>query len=171
MGLTNPLTLTLYLVTLWAVVFPITTLLHECGHVLTALVLTDQDVTIVLVGWGRGLRGQWGRLRVVVGWLSGFFGFVRFDRERVPTRQLLWITLAGPVVSLLLTVLFWSLVSTWSELRWFEFVMRTFTYATFCQFLSTILPLRYPRWLGAYGGRTSDGWRVLRLLREQRHVT
>ena len=170
-SLANPFTFILYLVMLWTFVFPITTFLHECGHALTALALTDRDVTILLGSRHNGLKWQWGRLRVIVGWFTGSLGFTRYDQEQIPPRHILWATLAGPLVSLVLTALFWNLASTWGESRWFVFVMKTFAYAVFAQFLSTILPLRYPRWLGAYGGCTSDGWRILRLLRGQRHST
>jgi hypothetical protein len=36
----------------------------------------------------------------------------------------------------------------------------------FWQFVFTALPIRYPRWMGAYQGRMSDGRRVYRLLTE-----
>ena len=172
MGLSNALTLLLYSAVLWAVVFPVFTFLHECGHALMALALTDRNVTILLGGGRNSLRWQWGRLRVAIGWwFTGFVGFARYDQEQIPSHHILYITLAGPFVSLLLAVLFWNLGSTWSGSGWFERVMETFAYSAFAQFLFTILPLRYPRWLGAYGGRTSDGWRALQLLRKQRHVT
>jgi len=170
MSLVNPLLFMLYLVVLWLILFPIITFLHECGHALTVLALTDRNVTILLGDGRKGIKWQWGRLGVVVGWFTGFVGFTRYDQERLASRQILWVTLAGPLVSLLLTVLFSGLAFTWSNSQWFVLAMRTIAYAAFAQFLFTILPLRYPRWFLAYGGRTSDGWRILQLLRRKSPV-
>jgi len=152
-------------VVVWLVLFPIITFLHECGHALAVLALTGQDVTILLGSGRRGMKWQWGKLGVVVGWLTGFVGFTKYDQERLTSRQILWVTLAGPLVSLLLTVACSAPAFTRGIPQGFVILMRIVAYATLAQFLFTILPLRYPRWLLAYGGKTSDGWRALQLLR------
>ena len=147
------------------------TFLHECGHALTALALTNREVTILLGDGRKGVRWRKGRLQVVIGWFTGFVGFARYDREQIAPHRILWITLAGPLVSLLLCILFGGIAFIWSEPQWLVSVVRTLAYATFAQFLFTILPLRYPRWFLAYGGKTSDGWRILEILRPQAPVT
>ena len=144
---------------------PITTFLHECRHTLAVLALTDRDATILLGGRRKSLKWQWGKLTVVIRWFTGFVGFTKYDQEGLTSRQILWITLAGPLVSLLLTVVCAGLASAWNNAEWFLQLMKMIAYAAFAQFLFTILPLRYPRWLLAYGGKTSDGWRILQLLR------
>jgi len=159
--------LTLYLAIAWSFLFPISTFLHECGHAMTALALTNQDVTILLGDGRKGVKWQRGRLRVVLGWFTGFVGFTKYDQEQIASRRILWITLAGPLVSLLLAFLSWSLTSIWGESRWLVSAMRIIAQAAFAQFLFTILPLKYPRWFLAYGGKTSDGWRIVQLLRKQ----
>jgi Zn-dependent protease len=172
--MTNPadlLIIILYLALLWVILFPITTFLHECGHAFTALALTDRDVKILLGDGRKGLKWQRGRLGVVLGWFTGFVGFTRYNQEEIAPHRILWITLVGPLVSLLLTLLFWVLTSIWNESGWFVSVMKTLSYATFAQFLFTILPWRYPRWFPGYGGRTSDGWRILEILRRKEPVS
>jgi hypothetical protein len=154
----------LYLALLWILLFPITTLLHECGHAFTTLALTDRDVSIQLGNGRKGLKWQSGRLKIIAGWFTGFVGFTRYNQKDIAPHRILWITLAGPLVSLVLTILFWIPASIWSEPPWLVFVLKSLSYATLAQFLFTILPWRYPRWLPGYSGCTSDGLRILEVL-------
>lgn len=168
MSLDSPLSVLLYLAALWFMVFPLTTFLHECGHALVVLLLTHLPVMIVLGDQRKGLKWQWGRLGVSAGWNIGFVGFIRYNEQQLTRRQGLAVTLAGPAVSLLLTVLLGSLSGMLREPQWVRLAVTTLTYAAAAQLLFTLLPVRYPRWLPGYAGKTSDGWRALQLLRTTR---
>ncbi len=37
---------------------------------------------------------------------------------------------------------------------------------TSIQFLLTIIPIHYPSWYGGYGGRSSDGYQALQIVKE-----
>lgn len=34
------------------------------------------------------------------------------------------------------------------------------------QFIVTIIPIVYPKWWGPYGGNSSDGYKVLKILKQ-----
>ena len=167
MSLTDLLKLMLDLAVLWVIVFPITTFLHECGHALAALVSSDHAITIKMGGGPGRWTWQRGRLRLVINPLPGFVGFTWCEKEGLRFRGSVLISLAGPTVSLFLGGLFWGLTHTGSPPDWVKSALETVSIACLIQFILTILPMRYPRWLGGYAGIPSDGWHALRLLRGQ----
>ena len=153
------------LILIWGFILPIITFLHELAHAIAVLLLTSLKVTLLLEGWGEGIHFKRQRLSIIVSWFSGFFGFVKYDEAEVSDNHYLMITLIGPAASLLLTFLFWGLSLLWSQVL-FSFLMKLFSVFSFFHFLFSIVPIRYPRWLGRYGGRRSDGLRALSLLRK-----
>lgn len=159
----------LYAGLLWLIIAPGQTLLHELGHAAAALLLSDAPVTVVLGDYRqhesnpRKVDMQTGRLRYVLQPLSGFTGFYIWSRDESSRRTRIIVNLAGPVTSLLIALLLWYLdtalqVDALSPLLYWSGIL------AFWQFVFTILPIRYPRWMGAYQGRISDGRRVYRLL-------
>ncbi len=154
----------------WLLIIPLITLLHELGHAAAALLLSDEPVTVVLGDYRqretspRKLDAQAGRLRYVLQPLSSFTGFYIWSHDNTSHRNQILVNLAGPVVLLLLALLLWYLdtsltIEALSPLLYWSGIM------VFWQFILTILPIRYPRWMGAYSGYASDGLRVYRLLR------
>ena len=99
--------------------------------------------------------------------LPGFVGFTWSEKEGLHFRGTVLISLAGPAVSLFLGGLFWGLAHTGIAYDWAKSVLETASIACLIQFIVTILPMRYLRWLGGYAGIPSDGWHVLHLMRGQ----
>jgi len=149
---------------IWGIVLPIITFLHELAHAIAILYLTPLKVTLLLGGWGEGFLFKRERLSIIINLFSGFFGFVKYDEAEVTDNQYLGITLSGPATSLLLTFLFWGISLLWGQAL-FSLLMKLFAVFSFIHFLFSIVPIRYPTWLGRYGGRRSDGLRALLLLR------
>lgn len=162
----NTFTFLWYFLVAWIIILPLVTFLHELGHALTALALTNMEVTVIL---GKGnIKWQWGRLKFAVGWFSSIFGFTRYEGGTIKPYQTVLVALAGPLVSLFLAVLCWSLRPLWVEPEWVSVVMGMTATAAFVQFLFAIVPMRYPAWFLAYSGRFSDGARILHWLRVAR---
>ncbi|MDX9955959.1 MAG: hypothetical protein RBT75_17805, partial [Anaerolineae bacterium] len=98
----------------------------------------------------------------------GFIGTFRYTEEGVAPYRNLAIHLAGPLASLLLALLGWGVLSLQAIPLWLARACNTIAIAACIQFLVTILPVRYPRWVPGYGCKSSDGWRALQSLRQAR---
>ena len=73
----------------------------------------------------------------------------------------------GPLVSLALCVAQFTTAWFLRERIWqVAFVLEFGSIACLSQFLATVIPLRYPRWMAFYGGMESDGLRLLRAWRD-----
>lgn len=147
------------------VVAPTCTLLHEVGHGLGAISTSKSDVHIYL---GKRTKDnkenfQLGRLHFhIQGSLSGFAQW----EKGLDKRQRAVALAGGPIMSLLLVLLFGLLVSliSQSEVRQ---LMNWALMFNIIQFTGTIIPITYPRWMGGFSGLPSDGLQLLRLLREK----
>jgi hypothetical protein len=122
---------------------PVLVLLHELGHGLAALALTDGDVSLKLSRFG------------LVG------GAAAYEPERLRRpRAEAWIAAAGPAVTLAAAL---ALGAAWlgADAGFGAAVLRAGALAAALQLLVSILPVRYGAGLG---GGESDGrviWRVL----------
>jgi hypothetical protein len=119
-------------------------LLHELAHGVTALIVTDGEVTIGLERGG--LRG---------GWAS-------YDRARLRRpRDEAWIAAAGPLSTLLIAVVLWLL---WIEHGPHDGVSVIFAgaWTATTGFVGCALPVHYGAGLGGWG--ESDGRVFLRVL-------
>ncbi|MBN1921433.1 MAG: hypothetical protein JW892_09325 [Anaerolineae bacterium] len=154
----------LWVAGLWFIVLPLMTLVHELSHALAVLVLTDHEVTVRLGNSDKQLKRRWNRLQFCIGWATGFIGTFHYADEGVAPYRNLAIHLAGPLASLLLALLGWGITSLREIPLWLARAGNAMAIAACIQFLITILPMRYPRWLPGYGGKSSDGWRALHSL-------
>ena len=71
----------------------------------------------------------------------------------------------GPLMSLLLAILFGLLTLFASQTGMHSLFWWT-TMLFSLQFIGTIIPVTYPRWMGAIGGYPSDGLQLLRMLKD-----
>jgi hypothetical protein len=154
----------------WLVVAPINTLLHELGHAIVVLFLTNHGVTIQFGNRGSMCRTQIGRLKVILYLEPGVvWGVCRLeDNEKIPLNRYIWIIMGGPVTSLLLTILFGSLalLSNWNAPGWILFAAYNLIVV-----LLTVLPLTYPKWTGVMAGMPSDMLQAWRLIQQSRRST
>ncbi|MCP5098362.1 MAG: hypothetical protein GY943_22665 [Chloroflexi bacterium] len=147
----------------WFIIFPIITLLHELGHCIAALIATqNRDVQCVLgTDPNRSkftLRvGQ--RLKILLKFGTGFFGIFLVEHSQTLTKnQTIFINLAGPLVSLMIFLIFFLLPS--SDKIIINTIVPIFWNGAIYQLLFTLIPMRYPQWMGGYGGISSDGLRI-----------
>ncbi|MGI8405196.1 MAG: site-2 protease family protein [Thermomicrobiales bacterium] len=155
----------LYFAFFWIVTIPLLTLLHECGHAIAALACTNQPVTVDLgnaTSPGRTIAVR--RLRIRLRPFSTIFGSVDASLEHTSSFQRAIIFAAGPFVSGAVAVI----------LAYVAFVadgvppalqspVISGLYCAVAQTATTAIPIRYPRWLGSYGGVESDGLRIMKL--------
>ena len=129
------------LATAWA---PLLVLLHELGHALAAMTLTDGDVSIHMRGAGL------------------FGGAVEYEPAALRHgRGEAWIAAAGPVVTLVAAVILWV---AWrdSGAESLVTVLGAGAFSATLQLFTSVVPFRYGAGLG--GPADSDGrviWRVL----------
>ncbi|WP_240455748.1 hypothetical protein [Virgibacillus sp. Bac332] len=58
-----------------------------------------------------------------------------------------------------------GLIAMWIQQNDLHALLWWTSICNFFQFIATITPVTYPRWMGAYYGHPSDGLQLLRLLK------
>lgn len=161
----------LYLLVIAVVVYflagPPLTLLHELGHALP-LALAGQSATVYMGRPDPRARPtfEFGKVEVRIRRPVGFGGECRYEEpERgFSPRGRLLIALGGPAASAAATLVF-GLATYLSPDSPLSALLAAITLAAFLQVLFSMLPVRYPSWLGTAGGRVSDGRRALEAIR------
>ena len=151
----------------WILPVPLT-LLHELGHALPMLGISRGRV-IVRVGRQPARAVSIGRLELRIRWINsprwGWFGFVEGDEEERSRAAQIAIVAGGPLVTAIVLA---GLVAAAGALSWpASILLWVPALAVGWELFVTAVPMRYPRWFGPYAGRVSDGYRIVRLLRNQ----
>ena len=153
-----------------AVVFfiagPPLTLLHELGHALL-LSLAGHSATIYLGRPDPRARSTFrlGKVEARIRRPLGFGGICHYEEPEngfSPEGELL-IALGGPAASALAALAF-GLAAYLSPDNPLSGLLGAISIGAFLQFFLSMIPVRYPRWLGAAGGRPSDGLRIMRAM-------
>ncbi len=136
---------------------------HELGHASMILLLTKQKVTFQFGVRGAPREIHLGRLSLLLYLEPGALFFCRYhleDRTSLSWRQDFWITIAGPLCSLIFTLLFGALwlasggVDPWTGLAVINLI----------NLLNSGIPQRDPVWQGAQAGIPNDGLQLLQLI-------
>ena len=164
------LSVALNLLLVGAVVFfivgPPLTLLHELGHALL-LSLAGQPATIYLGRPDPRARPTFrlGKIEARIRRPLGFGGQTLYEEPESgfsPEGRLL-IALGGPAASALAALAF-GLAAYLSPDNPLSGLLGAISIGAFLQFFVSMIPVHYPRWLGAAGGRPSDGLRIMRAM-------
>ncbi|WP_226665279.1 M50 family metallopeptidase [Metabacillus litoralis] len=149
-----------------AFILPLTTFVHELGHAITASTLLKAPVKIRLGTQYKGNGFTLGKINIKIQPLSGWVGFFKHDvpSDKVSKNSNLLIYLAGPIFSLLLFSICLITTSTLNFPTILDHLIKHISNASLLQFFITIVPLKYPAFLGSYSGTYSDGYRILKLL-------
>jgi hypothetical protein len=148
---------------LWLLIgVPISLALHEFGHAIMILLITKQKVTFQFGAQGTKKEIHLGRLAILVYVEpSAPFG-CRYNLENyaaLSTQQVFWITVGGPIASLLLTILCGVLWLTTNRIDpW-----RGLVILNLVNFLYSSIPGHYAKWQGVQGGFPNDGLQVVQL--------
>ncbi len=152
---------------------PFTTLVHELGHALPALVFTKNPVSIYVGSYGnldKSFHFNLGRLEV-------FFTPKLINLEQglcshqgaKTIGQSMMIVLGGPVFSLLLGLLFCWLILFYKDQPMIAFGMGIFLVSGIFDFIGNILPNKEPMIM--HNGRMmyNDGYQFQRLLQTSKY--
>lgn len=141
-----------------------TTLLHEIGHGLGVIVSSKAQAKIYLGNPDEKNTENFrlGRLYFHINW--SYIGYCCWG-SKLNKQQRICSLLGGPAMSLLI-----SLVCFFSAINISIGDLHSLLWATailnLSQFIITIIPITYPRWMSGYSGNPSDGLQLLRLIRE-----
>ncbi len=138
-------------------------LLHEMGHVLVALLVTRQSVTLQVGTSDRNVRFSFGRLTVLLG-LAGFrYGATRYDRSSESIGVQRWVIAGGPIASLCVTVCLGLSLWRFEPWSWVWVALLAFFVANFRILIVSLWPIEYPAPDGSGDVWLSDGldfWRI-----------
>jgi hypothetical protein len=147
----------------YLLVIPVCVLLHEIGHGVGVISTSKSDAHVYLGNRNQDNKENFkiGRLHFHINW--SFVGFVAW-KDNLNKSQRAVALASGPIISLILMFIFWiiGILIPQGELRSFLWGISIFN---LIQFMITIIPITYPRWMGAYSGHPSDGLQLLRLIR------
>lgn len=156
----------LTLLLLVSIIFPLTTFVHELGHALLALFLFKEPVEIRLGKPTTKSRFKLGKLTIKIQPISGWVGFTDFKipKEMNNSIQHAIVLLSGPIFSFMLSLICFILEAYLDLGAIPSFFLKTITNAAFAQFVMTIVPIKYPSFLGAYKSMASDGFQLMQLI-------
>ena len=97
-------------------------------------------------------------MRPFATWRWLWYGFARWDWDEPSRRQRVICAAAGPLTTLVLTLVYGFLGATTGRFLGVLFIFLALGGAW--TFVVTALPLRYGRFFGPYAGRTSDGYSI-----------
>lgn len=139
--------------------------MHEVGHGL-AMTLSSEGLAHVHLGNKKDQNKRTfniGRLHFHLKW--SLFGLCSFE-GKITKKQNILALIGGPLMSLILLLTFRFLSLTLQKGPLQLFAANTAMYNGVI-FLSTALPVKYPRWMGLYSSMESDGLQILYLLRDK----
>lgn len=154
------------------IIFPMVILIHELGHAFAALLLTKENV-IVIIGDSKvkdnppkfSISWRWGRLRYVI-LPFRYYGFCNVKFMMEPRYIPILISAAGPIASLLLSLLMWLIAVKFpSQNETVNLLLKGVALYSLWLFIVSAIPIRYPSWWGAMRGRFSDGGRIVYILK------
>ncbi|WP_299121366.1 tetratricopeptide repeat protein [uncultured Tenacibaculum sp.] len=160
----------LFILLFGAVLMPLSTLIHELGHGIPALLFTKEKVTIYLGSLGNPKKS----LLVKIGRLEFFFnkelfnwktGLCRFEKGNMSINKHIIIVLMGPIASLILSLILSYFIFFYElsdNLKAFLFL---FNVSTYYDFLVDILPSNRPIKLDDDSSTYNDGKQILELIK------
>lgn len=150
---------------LFIVIGQLSTISHEFGHAIPALIFTRDNVKIVL---GRDKVKtkiiSIKRLNIELRGFSPPTGFAYWNSNKVKKSQEMIVYLGGPMVSLIIGIIL-ILLSRITKYYLVNQIIKFSASYHFIQFIITFVPMVYPKWWGDYGGHTSDGQRIVNLFK------
>ncbi|WP_301107503.1 hypothetical protein [Sporosarcina sp.] len=155
----------LFILLFYLTVLPLSTLLHEVGHGLGVIATFRSRVDIYLGSKSeKNIENfRLGRLHFHI--VYSFAGFVYWEGN-LNKRQRAAALAGGPVMSLTLVFVFAGMAMSVSHGDFRSFFWGA-SIANLIQFVSTVIPVTYPRWMGSYAGHKSDGLQLWQLLKNK----
>lgn len=151
---------------LFILIAQITTIAHELGHALSALILSKENIKIILGRRNNKNFKKIGltRLNIELKGFDPFTGFVQINESKLTKFQKIMFYAGGPIVSLVLAIVLSLIISSIEHEVLKQIIVFSRNYQLL-QFIATSIPMVYPKWWGGYGGNSSDGHAILKLIK------
>ncbi|NMA83750.1 MAG: hypothetical protein GX962_07805 [Epulopiscium sp.] len=156
---------------LFLMIFQISTIIHEFGHALLALILTKKNVKITLGRNNEKLkRISLRRLDIELKGFNPFTGSAHWNESKLTKFQRIMILAGGPIVSLVLGIVLLLISRNMQDKLLIEIILLkemiilagNYQLVTF---ISTSIPIIYPKWWVGYGDYPSDGYQIIKLMK------
>lgn len=152
---------------LFLVISQISTISHEFGHAIPALIFSKEEVKITFgIDNGKLKNIIIGKLNIELRGFSPFVGFVCWNSNIMTKGQRIVATAGGPIVSLIIGICLLIFTDLTSSSIIKQIIVFSAYYHLY-QFAVTSIPIIYPKWWAGYGGYSSDGYKVLQLARQR----
>lgn len=146
-------------------ILQIATIVHEFGHAIMALLFSDDNVKIILGKKNTKVRIiRFSRLHIEIYKFDPFVGFTHYNSSKMTRMQKIIAIAGGPIISLIIGVSLILVSRTLNQTLIRQIVIFS-AYSYISQFLLTAIPIVYPKWWSGYGGHTSDGHKVMSLMK------
>ena len=164
---------------IFGMVFQFSTIIHELGHAILALLLTKEKVKITLGKLGKNNKNlgkiSLGRLDIELKGFNPLIGLVNFEESNITNFKSIIILATGPIVSLVLGIILLFMSRNMGNKLLLETILlkEMFIFAGNYQlftFISTSIPIIYPNWWIGYANRPSDGYQILNLIKNNRRI-
>lgn len=137
---------------------------HECGHTFFATIFTKNQVKIRLGGAYDKKIFKIGRFIVCLNGFNPWYGAVHCNMESLSNIKRAFIYLGGPIFSILLSAILWWIIKN-NLFRYVNGSVLKFIFIySIWQFITTIIPIKYTKFWGAYEGLNSDGLNAFNIL-------
>ncbi|MCB2299582.1 hypothetical protein [Clostridium tagluense] len=152
-------------IVLFLIISQLATISHEFGHAIPTLIFTRDKVNIILgTNSAKTKIIKFSKLNIELRGFSPFVGFVNWSTDKMTKTQTIIVYAGGPIVSLIVTISLFIFSGTISN-----YVLKPIidfsAYYHLYQFIITSIPIIYPKWWVGYGGYSSDGYNILRLVK------
>ena len=171
MGFINVILEIILNIILFYMIFLLSTIIHEFGHALPALILTKENVKIILGRNNEKLKKvSLRRLDIHIKGCNPFTGFAYWDKSKLTRFKEIMILAGGPIFSLIFGIVLLLVGRNMEDKLLLEIILLkemlilAGNYQLYT-FISTSVPTIYPKWWTGYGGYPSDGYQILKLIK------
>jgi hypothetical protein len=127
----------------------------------------DGNAKVYLGRWSNSEKETFrmGRISFYIKW--SYTGHCSYKTEtgEIKNFQVITFMLFGPLLSLIFSIMLYTLLFLNISNPNINNIIQASAVFNFFQFLFTIIPIRYPNWFKPYGGKPSDGYQILSILK------
>jgi hypothetical protein len=142
------------------------TISHEFGHAISALLLTKDKVKITFGNINIKVKKiNFNRLYIEIGTFQPFLGKIEWNGDSLSKLQNIVCAAGGPAISVLIGIIL-ICISREIDNSMLRKIISYSAYYHIWQFICTAIPIIYPRWWAGYEGYPSDGYNIVRAIKE-----
>ena len=151
----------------------ITVTFHELGHAFAALLLTDDEVTVHVGSFGN----PYNSFNVKIGRIDFYCtknpllwykGCCLCSDDYMSLNERIWLVAAGPIASVLETVLTWYLIGSLQDNDFLRILFGSILVMSLGATAYSLIPNPSPRYTSSGYAIYSDSYEIIRLLRIKR---